>query len=625
MKRFRQLFSDHLSAATALSARGRIATGSVGGLLILFLLAPTLGGTTLGTRLMDRVHDAAYSLGAVIGTDTTSWNAPSLPPTPILRNLPAHPANELAPYLTPNAQSSAVPNPHVLDEFHDLLAQFTRRQTADDNFTVRVIDRRTNETLELYEFTKQRRAFQRGAVIDWQTLDDHRRTVTRRLVDKYEHRGVPLDDIIVRWGRANQIEEAQKRARPYQAYEIQLAQHLGLSLLSTQIGTVETFHQDDLVSSVGAKSRYQMMPWILRRSGVNAYDLQSEAGTRVPVEEALHPLLTMEPAFLLLRGYVNAVGHEIPGLSAYHAGPGNIYTIYRRYVTDSGYYESTSTVADAYIWAATEGFDTISAETTFGGFSRGYVPSAYGALNAQDQRPVDLSQTLRTARVQLKPDTTLSLRSLVTVLDTTARAFDWGPASTEPTTYARFRALNEHMGLPASEDGALPPAANVTLPSTVDGKAVRFFLPIAAPDALRRAGLDVLAPDRTFRFDESTYPPPSTAQRTVWDERYDALVDDIEHFGFTPEHRERLLSLSEKFEELAAETPSRYRRRQLDIIRTHRRIWMSDPWDKLSALAVHATGQRTAPIHSPTEAPDQTDLREDVQNTARSDGGGAHP
>jgi hypothetical protein len=485
---------------------------------------------------------------------------------------------------------------------------FVQRQAVDDNFTVRVIDRRSDEVLELYELTDRREAYRRGAPTDWRAVDDERRRVTRRLVDKYERRGVPLEDIIVRWGRANQIELAQDRDRPYQAYEIQLAQHLGLSLLPTQIGTVETFNQDELVSSAGAMSRYQMMPWLLRRSGINEYALRTEAGTRIDVEEAHHPLLTLEPAFLLLRGYVNAVGHEIPGLSAYHTGPGNIYMLFRKYFTESNYYKPSSTVVDAYIWAITEGFDTVSEETSFGAFSRGYVPSAYGALEARNRRPLDLSGTIRTAQVQLKPGARVTLRRLLTALDTTGRVFNWGPTRTEPTTYARFRALNNHFDLPASSKAGVPADGNVTLVSTIDGKGVRFFLPPGAPKALRRAGLDVLDPDLTFRFNESTYAPPSAAQRTVWDRRYDALVDDIEHFGFTPENRRRLLTLHEKFEELAEEIPSRYRQRQLKIIDTHRRIWLSNPWDKLSELTMKMTAREKVAVQPPVELPDRRPL-----------------
>lgn len=611
MKRLRRLlsnasFPDVLEAPSP--STSRVLSGLFGGLLLLVLLTTLLGGTPLGQKLMARVSNAAYSLRAMV-VDTTSFRYASLPTNPRLSALPSHPDRMLRPYMPPGTPATATASPSVVREFHDLLEQFTQRQVRDDNFTVRVIDRRTDEVLELYEFTALRRAYRRGKPVEWRAVDQHRREATRQLVDKYERRGVPLKDIIVRWGRANQIELANERDRPYQAYEIQLAHYLGLSLLPTQIGAVETFNQDRLVSPAGAKSRYQMMPWILRRSGVHAYHLQSEAGTAVEIEEAHHPLLTLEPAFLLLRGYINAVGHEIPGLSAYHTGPGNIYKLYREYYIESGYFQSTSTVVDAYIWAITEGFYTVSEGTTFGAFSRGYVPSLYGALNAKDRRPLDLSESMRAAQVQLKPGVSVPLRRLLTVLDTTGQAFNWGPAAEEPTTYARFRAYNRHFDLPPSDDATVPPDGNVTLVSTVDGKGVRFFLPLDAPDALRAAGLDVLDPDLTFRFNSSAFAPPSDRQRTRWDRRYDDLVDDIKHFGFTPENRARLLTLHDKFEELAEQTPSPYRRRQLEIISTHRRIWLSNPWDVLSDLTLQVTGRENAPAQPPVSI--ETEKRSD--------------
>ncbi len=602
MNRFRQLFSDGLSSTTwrlPVSQRVGVIASLLGGFALLTLLTLPLGGATLGKHLIVKVNDAAVSLRSTVA-DTTSETRPRPTSNP-LHTLPSHPSQKLSPYMTPAAIEPSVANPSVLRDFHDLLEQFTRRQAEDDNFTVRVIDRRSDEVLELYELTDLRATYERGEPLEWRVVDQRRREVTRTLVDKYEQKGIPVEDIIVRWGRANQIETAQKENRPYQAYEIRLAQSLGLSLLPTQIATVETFNQDDLVSSVGAKSRYQMMPWILRRSGVNEYKLRTEANNWVDVEEALHPLLTLEPAFLLLRGYINAVGHEIPGISAYHTGPGNIYKLYRQYFTKSNYYRNSSTVVDAYMWAVTQGFDTVSEGSTFGAYSRGYVPSAFGALKALDQRPMDFSETIQTARVQLKPGASLSLEELLTVLDTTSHSLDWGPAHTEETTYDRFRALNKHFDLPASDDTSIPAAGNVQLVSSIDGKAIRFFLPLDAPNALREAGVDVLDPTLTFEFTDSTFAEPTSEQRTIWDERYDELVDDIKGFGFTPENRKRLLELREKFGELAEETPSHYRQRQLDIISTHRRIWLSNPWDELADLTLRITGREKMAVEPPVE------------------------
>ncbi len=510
---------------------------------------------------------------------------------PALADRSSHPSTELAPYFTPSASLSTARNPSVLRQFHDLLDQYVHRQAHDDNFTIRVIDRRTNEVLELFELTGLRAAYENGEAMDWQAVDERRHEAMDRLVDKYERRGVPLDDIIVRWGRANQVQTAHERDRAYRAYERRLAEHLGLSLLATEIGTVETFNQDHLVSAAGAVSRYQMLPWILRQSGVTEYTLPTEADAWVRVREERNPLLVLEPAFLLLRGYVNAVGHELPGLSAYHAGPGNIFKLYREYYM-SDHFTASSTVADAYAWAVTEGFETVSEGSSFGGDSRGYVPAAYGALTARDDRPVDNAPPLQTARLQVAPGSSVTLRELLVPLDSTARSFDWGPAAdTAQTIYDRFRALNPHIDLPPSSDGTIPEAGNVRFVPSIDGKAVRFFLPLEAPDVLRTAGVRALDSTATFRYDASTYAGPTPSQMTRWDRQYEALVEDIARFGFTKDNRDRLLRLHDRFATLAEQRPSRYRRRQLRIISTHRRLWMSNPWQELADATTRATGQ----------------------------------
>lgn len=543
-------------------------------------------------------------------SEETSSDASS---APALTDLPAHPSTKLAPHLAPSAPASAVPTPSVLREFHDLLDQYVLRQTEDDNFTVRVLDRRSDEVLEVFELTELRSAYRRGTEMDWEAVDERRYEAMERLVDKYEQRGVPLDDIIVRWGRANQVKEAHKRGRPYQAYERRLAESLGLSLLATEIGTVETFNQDHLVSSAGARSRYQMLPWIMRRGGVNEYTLPTEDDSWVRVREEHHPLLVLEPAFLLLRGYVNAVGHEIPGLSAYHTGPGNVFKLYRQYYEASVPLTYSSTVADAYTWAVTEGFDTVSENSSFGGHSRGYVPAAYGALVAREDRPIDPSPPLQAARVQVKPGATLALREVLTPLDSVRQSFDWGPQGDAGAIYERFQALNPHIDLPSSADGAIPDDGNVRFVSAVDGKAVRFFLPLGAPATLRAAGVDALDSTATFRFDASTYAGPAPSQRTRWDRQYEALVDDIEHFGFTEENRDRLLQLHDRFQSLAEQRPTRYRRRQLKIISTHRRLWRSNPWEELAEATRRVTDQLKIEGQPPDSLPTQTPIPDTLQ------------
>lgn len=76
------------------------------------------------------------------------------------------------------------------------------------------------------------------------------------------------------------------------------------------------------------------MPYLLRQHDIHHYTLRTAAGNRIRVLEEWHPLLTMEPAFLVMRSYANAVGHEVPGLSAYHTGPANLFRIYRQFLTE---------------------------------------------------------------------------------------------------------------------------------------------------------------------------------------------------------------------------------------------------------------------------------------------------
>ena len=515
-----------------------------------------------------------------------------------LRQLDAHPTTMHRRYFTRSVFDPRGPDSVLVSQFHDLLDLFVKRQGVDDNFTIRVLDDRTRELLEVHVLEDLRRAHERGRSFEWRKVDAERRQATRRVVDKWVERGIPREHVTVRWGRATQIRNAHERDAPFKEYEIRLAEYLDLSLLPTEIGTVETFNQDDLVSPVGARSRYQMMPWILRRSGVHRYDLRTEAGTTVEIREELHPLLTLEPAFTLLRGYVNAVGHEIPGLSAYHTGPGNIYKIYRLFFSESPFFDPNATVVDAYLWALTDGFDTVNEVSTFGHYSRGYVPSTYGSLIATENEVIDTTRTLRTVRVELEPGAQTTLKTLLQALEAADRPLDWGSGGARSSAYAGFRSINPHFDLPEAEDGGMPAAGNVRLVSSVDGKAVRFFLPLGTPDVLRKAGITALNDDATFRFDRDTYGAAS-AQKTRWDERYDDLVRDIKSFGFTPSNRERLLTLHDKFIELANANPSHYRRMQLDIIQTHRRIWLSNPWEELSEETMLATGRARMPIQPP--------------------------
>ena len=138
-----------------------------------------------------------------------------------------------------------------LSDFRDLLNIYVSRQADDDNFTVRVIDRRTSGLLERYTMEDLRQQYIETGEVDWGEVDALRGTMSGRLIGKYRRRGVPLEDIMIKWGRLDQVKEARVRDEPYISYEIRLSQMLDLSLLSTELGTVETFNDDKLVSTGG--------------------------------------------------------------------------------------------------------------------------------------------------------------------------------------------------------------------------------------------------------------------------------------------------------------------------------------------------------------------------------------
>ena len=497
-------------------------------------------------------------------------------------------------FAEPLEESPAKPETRIrnrlIRNFRDFLALYVQRQGEDDNFTLRVTDSRTGEVLEIHRMNPDDGAWRDapGAPRDWDLVDQQRRRRTRALVDKYVRQGVPRKAITVKWGRKNQVIEARARELPYIEYEIRLARLLGLSLLATETGTVETFNRDDLISSTGARGRYQIMPFLLRLNDIRRYRLGVAAGGGVRVYEERHPLLTMEAAFATIAGYRNAVGHEIPGLSAYHAGPGNIFMLYRNFLEKGGEFRTPgSTVVDAYLWAITDGFDQLPS-SRFRGYSRSYVATAYGSLQATDGLPIDKTAAAQVERVQLRSGERIRLGVLLGLLAETDLE--------QAAAYDRFREQNPHFLLPERPEGHLgaPPQGDAQLVSRAGDANVRFFLPAGSVDALRAAGFDGLDPEKTFRFGRDAYggTPWSFAaggearapERTAWDRRYDELVQDISRFGFTRENRDRLDVLADRFEALAKEQPSFYRDMQRKIIRTHHRLWHSDTFDQLAAV-----------------------------------------
>lgn len=500
----------------------------------------------------------------------------------------------------------------MIRDFRTLLDLYEERQGIDDNFTIRVVDNRTNEMLEVYELEDERRSYESrtdGAGWDWGRIDRERRRLTNRLVDKYAAQGIPRGAVTVKWGRKNQVLEARERELGYIEYEIRLARALGMSLLVTEIGTVETFNQDRLVSPVGARSRYQMMPYVLRQNNVYHYKLATAAGNAVDVYEEWHPLLTMEPSFVTAAGYRNAVGHEIPGISAYHTGPGNIYTVYRMFLTaGSDLFTPESTVMDAYMWAVTTGYETVSRNSSFKTYSRGYVASAYGALRATQSLPIDSTLTIEAERLQLRPGEEIYLSRLLGALERSEHDLNWGPGTEDLSLYNRFRSLNEHIVLPAGpQDGAgLSPATDLRIVAEAQGVPVRFFLPLGASDILAEADVDVMDEEKTFVFTHDTYGAPNPDEVTTWDRQYDELVRDVAHFGFTNENRRRLGVLVDQFEDLAATRPSHFRRMQLEIIKTHERIWGSNVFDKLASAVSAARGSARFEPRPPSALPSRS-------------------
>ncbi len=490
-------------------------------------------------------------------------------------SLDSHPDKMFAPYTAGDIPAGDEARLQLIQPFRDLLDTYEQRQGIDDNFTVRVLDKRSNETLEVFVIENLKTRYEETKEANWDQIDRQRRVETRRLVAKWAAQGVPKPDISVKWGRANQVLEARERDAPYIAYEIQLTRFLGLSLLTTEIGTVETFNQDRLVSSVDARSRYQMMPYILNQRGIERYQLQTGAGGNVTVNEEWHPLLTMLPSFLTVRGYTNAAGHEIPGVSSYHTGLGNMFNLYRLFLNNGQkYLGPNTTVVDAYMWAVTEGFPTVSGKTSFKTHSRGYIPSNYGALRATDGLEIDRSKTFRGDRVQLAGGQSLFLSQLVADLDSKG-GIEWPTASEDSlTTYQRLREMNPHMSLPSGEGvNGVPITGDVKLVAQSGGDPVRFFLPLGAVEALETGrATPLFDASATFRYDENTY-SMDDRDVTEWDRAYDEMIEAGAQFGFTYENRTRLGQMKEQFDRLYEQNPSFYRMVQRDAIRTHYGMW----------------------------------------------------
>ena len=465
-------------------------------------------------------------------------------------------------------------------DFRWRLEMYRKAYGVDDNFTVRVLDDRTGKTLEVAQLRGLRDRFRGTGQADWDGVNRERRTLTRELRKKWLDYGVPKDHIVIRWGYADQTREARERDAPFLAYEVNLARRLGLSLLPTEIGTVETFNQDQLISSAGAESRFQLMPDIMGMFGVEQYALPVASGGTVRVREQRHPLLAMEPSLMLVRAYANAVGHELPGVSAYHTGPGNIFKLYREYLKANPGQVRGAHVSDAYMWGVTDGFQRVDEVSSFGPHSRAYVLKAYGSLRATEADLVEPGQSFRGELVRLRPGATARLSQVLAALAPHERRLTWGPVE-GASMYEKVRAMNPHIDLPRGSGDGVPASGDLRLSASAGGEPVRFFLPVGSASVLRRVGLDVVGTVQTF--DERTF-LVDPAEVTSVDRAYVQLVRDAGDFGFTADTRRRMDRIHDQLQTLAERNPdSRYRQTQAKIARIHRSVWRTKNFRDLVA------------------------------------------
>lgn len=501
-----------------------------------------------------------------------------------LRDLDIHPDNLQNLYTTAPRGSFAADSfgGAISGAYKDLLAVYTIRQGVDDNFTLRATDSRTGGLLGIVTLDSMRAQYEAIGHIDWRNVDRQRRTKTTELVDRLEESGIDREYVSVKWGRRNQVLEARQREEPLIEYEIQLARYLGLSLLATEIGTVETFNTDRVVSRVGARSRYQIMPSTLRDFDINHYRLNTKSNRSVSVYEEWHPLIAMEASMLLVRAYTNAVGHETPGISAYHTGPFNIYHLFETYLDSNPVrHIRNSTTELAFLWGLTEGYDQISKNSSFKGYSRGYIPSNYGSLRATDELPIDTSKTMLVERLQLDDEEQIYLSELLGAISQHTPDLNWRTEESDSTLYLKFRTINSHMSLPDPDDEHVPADGDILITRFSKRNPVRFFLPLGASERLASSGLDIFDKEATFKFSHDTFAGSRADESTVWDREYQRLVAEAAKFRFNERNRERLFELVDKFEELAEINPSYYRKTQLQIIKQHEWIWRSREFNTL--------------------------------------------
>jgi hypothetical protein len=522
------------------------------------------------------------------------------------KDLAIHPDHVYRSLLSTHSGVSDMRTLEFVRQFHDLLSLYALRQSTDDNYTMRVIDTRSGGLLELYTLDSLRDALDADR-LDWPEVDRIRRKVTGDLVDAHEAAGVPRQDISVKWGRRNQVLEARALETPFIEHEINFARLLNLSLLTTEIGTVETFNLDRVVSRVGARSRYQMMPSTLNSLGVEHYTLRGATGEHVQVREEWHPLIAMEAAFIVARAYSNSAGHEIPGLSSYHTGPYNVFRLYRQYlVADSSLFNANSHVVRAYQWGLTAGFDRVADKTSFGVQSRGYLPSLYGALRATESIPIDTTLTQLVERVQLRDGEEILLSALLDSLELRAPDLDWRTPDVDSSSYLRFRRINPHINLPPFDRLGVPVEANIRFVAKSGRVPVRFFLPRGSVAKLGAAGFSPFDASATQTYDHTSlelHPEEITATDVV----YQILVDDIGSFGFTLENREKLARIVDALNLEYEANPTYYRWLTLQVAEVHQWVWRSRNFDELAAQVEAARGRSTMRVMPPAPLPERID------------------
>lgn len=501
----------------------------------------------------------------------------------LLRDTDIHPLRVYDRYLSDQSRTPDRVTARIAREFQDLIGLYAVRQGIDDNFTLRVVDNRDGGLVSIVTLDSARAEYERSGFADWNQVDRLRRQTTSEIV-KALRDSLDREFITVKWGRRNEILEARQRELPVVEHEVRLARALNLSLLTAEIGTVETFNNDKLISRVGARSRYQLMPSILRELGVRHYHLRTATGRSILVQEEMHPLISMEAAFTVAKAYSNAMGDEIPGISAYHTGPFNVFRLYERYLDEQNdVFNEYSDVVTAYLWGLTEGFDQVSDNTTFGPTSRNYVPSVFGALAATDDLPIDTSHTWIVEQVSLKKGISLFLSDLLAAADSVAGPTDWRTSSEDSTTYQRFRRLNPHIALPEIPSGVVPERADIRLTATSDGVPVRFFLPRGMAVRLSQRGMDWFDLRRTQQWTHEPF--YSDGERMSMDDRYDRLVASAADFSFTDAGVASLDSLYFEFQSRVREHPTWFNRTQYNVIRLHRRVWRAGNYKRLVAAA----------------------------------------